>query len=88
MERHTTSRAVFVLKKVPKSGLFSKKLSGALLASDGLTNAAGGKPRTDSRTYLTSSDRQWMDGLLCARSRRTEHDALEANVGLDKVRRG
>ena len=67
MERHTTSRAVFVLKKVPKSGLFSKKLSGALLASDGLTNAAGGKPTTDSRTYLTSSDRQWMGWFaLCA----------------------
>ena len=46
MEKHHF-QSRFCAEKGTKIGLFSKKLSGALLASDGLTNAAGGKPRTD-----------------------------------------
>ena len=80
MERHHFQSS-FCAEKAAKWELLSKKPRGTLLASDGLTNAAGGKPKTDSRT---SSDRQWMDGLLCARSRRTEHSVLGAKVGWDK----
>ena len=49
MERHNTLTVVFVLLGGTKSEIPSKKLRGTLLASDGLTKAAGGKAEDGDR---------------------------------------